>query len=75
MHSEAIVKTMEHKLHDSGTMFVKLLENRKTNLVEQSQRKRIFGGEDVDLGRPMSFQGGDIEAQQGIHLIIIDLIL
>jgi syntaxin 5 len=67
MHSEAVVKTMEHKLHDSGKTFVRLLETRKTILVEQSQRKRIFGGDDVDLGLPMSFatsSGGDLEAQQ-----------
>ena len=70
LHSEAIVKTMGDKLLDSGNVFERLLRSRKSNLVEQSERKKIFGGDDVDLGKPMRFdtppsgEGHDIEAQQ-----------
>jgi len=71
LHSEAIVKTMGDKLLESGNVFERLLKNRRTSLVSSLERKRIFGGDDVDLGKPMSFalqepHGGDVEAQQSL---------
>jgi len=70
LHSEAIVKTMGDKLLESGNVFERLLKNRRTSLVSSFERKRIFGGDDVDLGKPMSFAHqephGDVEAQQSL---------
>lgn len=56
-HSEQVVRVMEFKLQDSGKQFQQVLETRKQALKQQSQRKRMFGGEsdpfdDVDIGVP-----------------------
>lgn len=72
LHSEQVVKTMEFKLKDSGTLFYQVLESRKHALRAQTQRKRMFGDEDEDdedIGKPapqVSFQRNWDDEESGM---------
>jgi len=55
-HSENVVLAMVSRLQDSRKEHLRVEEQRKHALEKQSQRMRMFGGEDdFDMGKPLSF--------------------
>lgn len=59
IHSKEVVKTMELRLHDTGTKFQVVLEQRKHVLQNQYERRGQFVGSKasaaVQLGKPIQF--------------------